>query len=197
MVVRLSDIRAKTGQKCIFCDFRLFLSSCQTVLRPYRLSYIDALCINQSYQPKDGSVKFSRKNFKNWQFWKTAILKNRPFWIFFLQKKFFFCIFLKISPNLYGRMDGSKLWCLPWFPENSLLCAILRYTVYVPGSKDPHPLTKHLSFPSCPEFGKWAGSTSLPKCKGCSNFKITKSLSKVTGLNFFLVFKMRLETFLV
>ena len=89
MVVRLSDIRAKTGQKCIFCDFKLFFPLCQTASQPYRLSYIDALCINQSYQPKDGSVKFSRKNFKNWQFWKTAILKNRPFWIFFVNSFFF------------------------------------------------------------------------------------------------------------
>ena len=38
---------------------------------------------------------------------------------------------MKISPNLYGRMDGSKFWCFPWFPENSLLCVILRYTVYM------------------------------------------------------------------
>ena len=38
---------------------------------------------------------------------------------------------MKISPNFYGRMDGSKFWCFPWFPENSLLCVILRYTVYV------------------------------------------------------------------
>ena len=26
---------------------------------------------------------------------------------------------------------GRKFWCFPWFPENSLLCVILRYTVYV------------------------------------------------------------------
>ena len=38
---------------------------------------------------------------------------------------------MKISPNLYGRMDGSKFWCFPWFPENSLLCVIFRYTVYI------------------------------------------------------------------
>ena len=38
---------------------------------------------------------------------------------------------MKISPNLYGRMDGSKFWCFPCFPENSLLCVILRYTVYL------------------------------------------------------------------
>ncbi len=70
-------------------------------------------------------------------FWELAILKNsvflsRPFWIFFFKKKFFFCFIpMKISPNLYGRMDGSKFWCFPWFPENSLLCVILRYTVYI------------------------------------------------------------------
>ena len=44
----------------------------------------------------------------------------------------FFCyIPMKISPNLHGRMDGSKFRCFPWFPKNSLLCIISRYTVYV------------------------------------------------------------------
>ena len=58
------------------------------------------------------------------------------FWVghfefFFRKKKENFCfILIKISPNLYGRMDGSKFWCFPWFPENSLLCVILCYTVY-------------------------------------------------------------------
>ena len=68
--------------------------------------------------------------------WELAILKisvffSLQFWIFFFKKKkIFFCfISMKISPNLYGRMDGSK--CFPWFPENSLLCVILRYTVYI------------------------------------------------------------------
>ena len=76
-------------------------------------------------------MKFSRKNFENWRFWKMAIFEKRPFWIFFSKKKFFFCfILMKISPNLHGRMDGLKFWCFPWFPENSLLCVILRYTVY-------------------------------------------------------------------
>ena len=76
------------------------------------------------------------------KFWELAILKNelflsRPFWIFFSKKKkkFFCFIPLKISPNLYGRMDGSKFWCFPWFPENSLLCVILRYTVYLKSLK--------------------------------------------------------------
>ena len=51
--------------------------------------------------------------------------------LFQTQQSNFFCFIpMKISPNLYGRMDGSKFWCFPWFPENSLLCVILRYTVY-------------------------------------------------------------------
>ena len=127
MVVRLSDIRAKTGKKCIFCAFGLFLPLCQTVSQPYRLSYINGLSINQSYQPKDRSVTFSRKNLENWRFWKTAILKNRPFWIFFFKKKKFFCfILMKISPNLYGRTDESKFWSFLSFPGNFLLCLIIQ-----------------------------------------------------------------------
>ena len=95
MVVRLSDIRAETGKKCFFCVFRLFFPLCQTASQPQMLSYINAFRINQSYLPKDQSVKFSRKNFENWGFWKTAILKighfeNWPFWIFFFNFFFFF-----------------------------------------------------------------------------------------------------------
>ena len=65
-------------------------------------------------------------------FWELAILKNGHFWkmaiLDFFSKEiiFFFCfILMKISPNLYGRMDGLKFWCFLWFPENSLLCVIL------------------------------------------------------------------------
>ena len=66
-------------------------------------------------------------DFEKWAFFESAILN-----FFFEKKKFFFCFIpMKISPNLYGRMDGSKFWCFPWFPENSLLCVILRYTVYI------------------------------------------------------------------
>ena len=66
-------------------------------------------------------------DFKKWAFFESAILN-----FFFEKKNFFFCFIpMKISPNLYGRMDGSKFWCFPWFPENSLLCVILCYTVYV------------------------------------------------------------------
>ena len=64
-------------------------------------------------------------DFEKWAFFESAILN------FFFKKKIFFCFIpMKISPNLYGKKDGSKFWCFPWFPENSLLCVILRYTVY-------------------------------------------------------------------
>ena len=49
MAMRLSKISSKTSKKCIFCVFRPFLSLCQTVSQPYRLSHINALRINQSY----------------------------------------------------------------------------------------------------------------------------------------------------
>ena len=49
MAVRLSDISPKTGKNSIFCVFRPFLSLCRTASRPYRMSHIAALCINQSY----------------------------------------------------------------------------------------------------------------------------------------------------
>ena len=95
MVVRLSDIRAKTGKKCIFC-------------------VLGCSCPNE----------FSWKIFENWWFWKMVILKNGHFGIFF-------CLIpMKISDKLCDRMDGTDFWCFPWFPANSLLCVILRYTVY-------------------------------------------------------------------
>ena len=106
------------------CIFYLFLPLCQTASWPYRLSWINGLRINQFYWPKDQPVKFSQKSFENWRFWKMAILKNGdfekwrfwkmailknwPFLIFFFKKKFFCFILMKISPNLYGRLKGSK-----------------------------------------------------------------------------------------
>ena len=65
-------------------------------------------------------------NLKKWAFFWVV-----HFEFLFKKKKFFCFIPMKISPNLYGRMDGSRFWCFFWFPENSLLCVILRYTVYV------------------------------------------------------------------
>ena len=67
--------------------------------------------------------------------WELAVLKNSIFFesailIFFSKKEYIFCFIpMKISPNLYGRMDKSKFWCFLWFPENSSLCVILCYTV--------------------------------------------------------------------
>ena len=59
--------------------------------------------------------------------------EKRPFWFFFSSRRIFFCfILMKISPNLYGRLDGSKFWRFPWFPAIFLLCVIKRYTVYIP-----------------------------------------------------------------
>ena len=47
-------------------------------------------------------------------------------------KKIFFCFIpIKISHKLCDGMDGTQFWCFPWFPPNSLLCVIYRYTVYV------------------------------------------------------------------
>ena len=45
LVVRLSNVTCK---KCLFCVLRLFLSLLQTASWPYRLSHINAVCINQS-----------------------------------------------------------------------------------------------------------------------------------------------------
>ena len=82
--------------------------------------------------PRTNLWNFHEKILRIGDFEKWPFLKNGHFGFFFPKKKFFFCfILMKISPNLHGRMDGLKFWCFPWFPENSLLCVILRYTVYV------------------------------------------------------------------
>ena len=80
-----------------------------------------------STNPKDQALKIFAKFF-----WEFAVLKISVFWVRDFEenskkKNFFFHIFfcfipIKISPNLYGRMDGSKFWCFRWFPENTLLC---------------------------------------------------------------------------
>ena len=54
--------------------------------RPYRLSYINELCINQFYEPKDQSMKFWQKilrigDFEKLCFFESAVL------FFFFQKK--------------------------------------------------------------------------------------------------------------
>jgi hypothetical protein len=47
MVMRASDISSKAGKKWIYCVFGPFLTLCRTASWPYRLSHINALCINQ------------------------------------------------------------------------------------------------------------------------------------------------------
>ena len=77
-------------------------------------------------------MKFSQKNFENWQFWKTSILKIGWFGFFFFKKNNLFCLIpMKISHKLCDRMNGTQFWCFPLFPANSLLCVIIRYTVYL------------------------------------------------------------------
>jgi hypothetical protein len=95
-LVGLIDAKGKKTQKNAFC---LFLSLNCTVSQPYRLSHINALRINQFYEPKDQSIKFSPNFFENWQFWKTNFFLSRPFWIFFF-KDFFFA---------YSHENQSKL----------------------------------------------------------------------------------------
>ena len=78
------------------------------VRRPYRLSHINALRINQELV-----------------ILKNSVFLSRPFWIFF-------CLIpMKISHKLCDRMDGTQIWCFSWFPANSLLFVIFRYTVYM------------------------------------------------------------------
>ena len=49
MVVRQPDISSKMPKKHKKCIFCLFLSLCRTASPPYRLSPINALCINHSW----------------------------------------------------------------------------------------------------------------------------------------------------
>ena len=60
-------------KKCIFSSK---LTLCRTAWQPYRLSHINALCINLSYSPKDQSLKFKKKCIGNWWIWKTQF-----FWV--------------------------------------------------------------------------------------------------------------------
>ena len=112
MAVRLSDIRPKTGKICIFCVFRLFLGLSLTASRPYRLSHINVLCINQSYQPKDQSKNISQKNIENWRFWKTQFFWVGHFGFFFSKKKIFCFIPIKISKKFLDIKDETKFWWL-------------------------------------------------------------------------------------
>ena len=89
----LSDSKIKVPQK-FFQKFRLFLSLCRTASRPYRLSHINALHINQYYYSKDQSMKFLHKIFENWRFWKSQF-----FWV--SNFNFFFASFPWKSVQIY------------------------------------------------------------------------------------------------
>ena len=76
-------------------------------------------------------MKFSQKIFENWRFWKMTILKNRPFWIVFLQKKFFFASF---------SWKSVQICMVDWmgqnfdvFPVSSKFLAMLNKTLYSVG----------------------------------------------------------------
>ena len=79
-------------------------------------------------------MKFSQKilrtsNFEKQPVWKSAILD-----FFFQKKEKKNClIHMKISHKLCDRMNSTEFWCFPLFPANSLLCVIIRYTVYMVG----------------------------------------------------------------
>ena len=84
---------------------------CRTASLPYKLNLINALHINQSYEPKDQSVKVSRKIFENWRFWKTLFFWVGHFEFYFSKKIIFFCFFpIKTCQSLLVSKDGSKFW---------------------------------------------------------------------------------------
>ena len=120
MVVRLS------GQKQAKNAFFVFLGCfCPYVRQPHNhigwatsMPFASINPTNPRTNLKNFLEKISRfGNFEKWPFWKIG---------------HFFCfILMKISANLYGTLDGSKFWHFPWFPTNSLLRLIKRYTVYI------------------------------------------------------------------
>ena len=76
-------------KKCIFGIFRPSLSLCRTASRPYRVSHIHVLCINQSYYPNDQSMKCSLKIWRIGNFEKLSL-----FWsaiLIFFPSKYVFC----------------------------------------------------------------------------------------------------------
>ena len=74
MAMRLSGQTDR--QKKHFLCFRLFLHLPRTASQQYGVSHINAIHINQSYWPKNQSMKFSQIFFENWRFWKTQF-----FWV--------------------------------------------------------------------------------------------------------------------
>ena len=89
--------------------------------------------VNQPCQVKMGSCACWKKYY--WPHFLTVKASQCHLdflvchFLILVNKKCF--IPMKISHKLCDRMDGTQFWCFPWFPTNSLLCVILRYTVYV------------------------------------------------------------------
>ena len=59
---------------------------------------------------------------------------------------FFQFIPMKISHKLCDRMDGTQFLSFPWLPANSLLCVILRYTLYLMFTIGYPELDKHKAY---------------------------------------------------
>ena len=101
---------------CIFCVFMPFLSLWWTVLQPYRISQINALCINLSYTTNEICSIF---------FWKLVELENDIFLVFgigfFKKKKCFVFPQWKSACELsfitdWGRwMEIKSNWKPPFF----------------------------------------------------------------------------------
>ena len=67
--------------------FSPFMSLCRTAWQPYRLSQINALCINFPINPRTNPWIFP-KNIENWRVEKLCFCESAIF-IFFFSKKFF------------------------------------------------------------------------------------------------------------
>ena len=100
MVVRLSNIKSKTGKRHKKCIVSLVYALCWTAWRPCRLSHIDALCINLSYWPKDQFLKFLRIFF--WEL-ASSTGKSEVSWLARMSRNF----------NYYPLCTGMEI--LAWF----------------------------------------------------------------------------------
>ena len=84
-----------------------------------------------STNPRTNQLNFQKKILRIGDFEKLSFFQSSILDFFFKTNIFFFFIPMKISHKLCVRMDGTQFWCFSWFPANTLLCVILRYTVYI------------------------------------------------------------------
>jgi hypothetical protein len=128
MVERLSNISSKIvwkHKKCIFACFWAYVG------QPHDH-------IGWATSMPFASINPTNPRTNPWNFWKKILrigrIENLGFFqsailnIFF--KIFFYFIPMKISHKLNDGKNGTHFWCFHWFPAKSLLCVILRYTVY-------------------------------------------------------------------